>query len=87
MLLRQRLFKAQLHNMGVHCSKVQVYRCGSAGQPLMHFTLEYSDLPPSVFQKLSGSEPSLTNKDCFSGCKIALEIVHKGGTFTIFRKY
>ena len=83
MLLCAEALRTGTTKMHVHCWKVQVYRCDSAGQPLTHFSLEYSVLPPNVFQKCSGSEPSLNNNDCFSGCKNSTACKPRGEYFTI----
>ena len=70
--------------MCIPCSNLQAYRCGSVGQLLTRFSLEYSDRPPNAFQKSSGSEPSLTSRDCLNGCINNASIVQKRIYYIIF---
>ena len=43
-------------------------KCGSSMYPFISFSLGYSAFPPSAFQKMSGSLPSLTDVGCHVGC-------------------
>lgn len=50
-----------------------VNRFGSSVYPGNTFSFGYSTLPPSTFQKTSGSLPSLTDIGCHVGCKFHKE--------------